>query len=421
MESKWTARAVVAASALVAALVAWILARPVDRVGDVPYVATRPPVVDRMLELAGIGQGDVVVDLGSGDGRIVLRAATRYGARARGIEIDPSLVRQSRAAAVAAGVAERVEFVEGDLFSAELGDATAVTMFLLPTVNLRLRPRLLAELAPGTPVVSHMWDMGAWAPDRHEVVPVDPPSDVYQWIVPAAFGGEWELTPEGVQGGTRLPDGATLRLLQRFQELEGELVVAGRSVAVAGAVRGEDFFVETTRLRPRVGSVAISGTIDADTLRAGWMLDGSGPGGEWSSGRLDPTRVPVVGRRRSARVEGIWEVGDADTPFVPRWSMQWARGADGWRVSRWTAAGGAADPGDSLPGSTPGVGSRSRGDPVEEVYVWGATIAFVVPAADGSARRVSYYGLVSGDRITGIAHDGSRRVRWTARRADAFR
>lgn len=427
MLPRWRARGIVAASAFLAVLLAWMMARPPERIGDVPYVATRPPVIDRMLELAEVGPQDLVVDLGSGDGRIVLRAAGKYGARGRGIEIDPELVRASRAAAVAAGVADRVEFVEGDLFAAELAPATAVTMFLLPTVNLRLRPRLLAELAPGTPVVSHMWDMGEWSPDRHAVVALEPPADVYQWIVPAALGGEWDLTsPAGADTGS-LPSGAALRLLQRFQQLDGELVVAGRAVGVAGRLDGDALIVETTRPHPSVGKVTISGTVVDDRIRGLWEGAGGPP-------------VPVAGARRAARIDGVWEVGGADGSFAPRWSMRWVRDDDGWAVRRWrhAAAPSAAD--GSLPGVVPdadpsltgsfGVGDGSsprsaadagpalRAGAVDEIYVWGGSIAFMVPAADGSARRVSYYGLVSGDRLDGVAHDGSRRIRWTARRTD---
>jgi SAM-dependent methyltransferase len=132
---------------------------------DVPYEPTAPHVVDAMLDLAGVGPGDVVYDLGCGDGRIVVAAALR-GARAVGVDLDPQRIREARANAEAAGVEDRVELRVQDLFETDVADATAVMLFLWPEVNLKLRPRLLAQLRPGARVVSHAHDMGDWKPDR---------------------------------------------------------------------------------------------------------------------------------------------------------------------------------------------------------------------------------------------------------------
>jgi len=148
---------------------------------DVPYVPTPTAVVNRMLEMAEVDSNDVVYDLGSGDGRIVIQAAKRYGARGVGIEIDAELVRKARREAREAGVTDLVEFREGDLFKADLSEATVVTMYLLPSVNKKLRPKLFKELQPGTPVVSHDFDMGAWEPEQT----VDLDNDtVYRWTIP---------------------------------------------------------------------------------------------------------------------------------------------------------------------------------------------------------------------------------------------
>jgi SAM-dependent methyltransferase len=161
---------------------------------DVPFEPTPHLVVDAMLRLAKVGPGDLLIDLGSGDGRIVI-AAARRGATGLGVEIVPELVEQSRANARAAGVAARVEFREQDLFRTDLARATVVTMYLLPEVNLQLRPRLLA-LAPGTRLVSHDWDLGDWAPDRSVRIDVpdkalgrDKFSRVHLWVVPARVHG----------------------------------------------------------------------------------------------------------------------------------------------------------------------------------------------------------------------------------------
>ena len=148
---------------------------------DVPYVPTPEPVVDRMLELADVGPNDVVYDLGSGDGRIVIRAARKYGARGVGIEIDPKRVEEARQNAKNAGVSDLVEFRQGDLFEADFSDATAVTLYLLPSVNQELRPLLFEQLAPGTPVVSHDFDMGKWAP--RQTVEMDGDT-IYHWTIP---------------------------------------------------------------------------------------------------------------------------------------------------------------------------------------------------------------------------------------------
>ncbi len=148
---------------------------------DVPFVRTPQKVVNRMLELANVSEDDVVYDLGSGDGRIPITAAQEYDARGVGIEIKPDLVQQARQQANLVNVDHRVEFRQGDLFEADISDATVVTLYLLPDVNKRLRPKLLEELEPGTRVVSHGFDMGQWEPD--EVVQYED-TYLYLWTVP---------------------------------------------------------------------------------------------------------------------------------------------------------------------------------------------------------------------------------------------
>jgi ubiquinone/menaquinone biosynthesis C-methylase UbiE len=148
---------------------------------DVPFVPTPEKVVDKMLEVAKVGPKDVVYDLGSGDGRIIIAAAKKYGARGVGIDIDPERVREARDNARRAGVTNRVEFRQGDLFHADIGEATVVTIYLLSGINMKLRPKLLAELKPGTRVVSHAFDMGDWKPLATEKVGT---STVYYWVVP---------------------------------------------------------------------------------------------------------------------------------------------------------------------------------------------------------------------------------------------
>ena len=155
--------------------------RGAQRAKDVPFVPTQESVVNEMLSMAGVTSDDVVYDLGSGDGRIVIAAARKYGARGVGVDIDPVRIREATANAREAGVADRVEFREGDLFDANIGEATVVTLYLLPEVNERLRPKLLRELRPGTRIVSHDFDMADWQPERSADVGG---AKVYLWVVP---------------------------------------------------------------------------------------------------------------------------------------------------------------------------------------------------------------------------------------------
>ena len=148
---------------------------------DVPYVPTPQEVVDAMLELAQVKKGDVVYDLGSGDGRIPITAAKRYGVTATGIDINPQRVKEADANAQREGVTDRVTFRTADLFTTDLSPANVVTLYLLPEVNLKLRPKLLKELAPGSRIVSHAFNMGDWEPD--ETRNIDGRT-IYLWTVP---------------------------------------------------------------------------------------------------------------------------------------------------------------------------------------------------------------------------------------------
>jgi SAM-dependent methyltransferase len=188
---------------------------------DVPFVVTPDRVTREMLQLAQVGPDDFVLDLGSGDGRIVIAAARLYGARGLGVEIVPALVEQSRENARRAGVAERTEFRVQDLFATDLARATVITMYLLPEVNLQLRSRLLA-LKPGTRIVSHDWDLGDWPPDRtltvavpEKAVGLDKHSRLHLWTVPSPVHGRWCG-----------PAGQVLDITQRYQQLQLDFAAA---------------------------------------------------------------------------------------------------------------------------------------------------------------------------------------------------
>lgn len=149
---------------------------------DVPYVPTPQSVVDAMLKLAAVTKNDVVYDLGCGDGRIVITAAKSHGARGIGIDIDPERIKEANANAQKAGVSDRVKFVEQDLFQTDFKEASVVTLYLLPDINLKLRPKLQSELKPGTRIVSHAFDMGDWQPEKTENVEG---RTIYLWTIPA--------------------------------------------------------------------------------------------------------------------------------------------------------------------------------------------------------------------------------------------
>jgi hypothetical protein len=158
---------------------------PQERPADVPYVPTPQPVVNAMLELAKVNKNDVLYDLGSGDGRIPITAAQKYGIRGVGIDIDPKRIQEANANAKKAGVTDRVEFRQQDLFETNLRKATVVTLYLLPDVNLKLRPKLLRELKPGTRIVSYSFAMGDWRPQQ--TVPVVGGGTIYLWVVLPKF------------------------------------------------------------------------------------------------------------------------------------------------------------------------------------------------------------------------------------------
>jgi SAM-dependent methyltransferase len=232
---------------------------------DVIWVPTPDALVERMLDMAEVKPGDRVVDLGSGDGKITIAAAKR-GARARGIEYNPDLVAVSRRNAQAAGV--QVDFMQGDIFQVDFRDADVVTLYLLPSLNERLRPILL-EMKPGTRVTSHQFTMGGWQPDRTDEVET---RDAHLWIVPAKVGGTWL-----VRVGDDAP--VQVQLMQQYQNLEG--------FAQLGTARVP---LELARLKgPAVrfdvpnatgGTLRYDGTADPQGRISGTVtaVNGSGPG-----------------------------------------------------------------------------------------------------------------------------------------------
>lgn len=284
------------------AIVVAIFAAPHARAQrqDVPYVPTPANVVDAMLQMARVGPADYVIDLGSGDGRIVIAAAKKYGARGLGVDIDGSLVSSSRREAQRQGVADRAEFHERNLFITDIGSATVLTMYLFPQVIMRLRPRLLAELKPGTRVVSHEFDMGNWRPDDRMKVsvpdkPYGPPSsEIYLWIVPANAAGAWQWRLD--VGGA--PVAYELALQQTFQMLAGNPVVGGKSARIEGGrMRGDEIrFMLTAELGGRQVRHEFTGRAAGDVISGKVKLDG-GSELSWNAVRVKPGNIELPGEQ----------------------------------------------------------------------------------------------------------------------------
>lgn len=234
---------------------------------DVVWVPTPDALVGKMLDLARVTARDYVIDLGSGDGRTVIAAAKR-GARALGVEYNPDMVELSRRNAAREGVAERARFVRGDLFEADLSQATVITLFLLPEINLKLRPKLLA-LRPGTRVVSNSFTMGEWKHDRSvqatEKEGCQSYCTAYLWVVPAKVQGSWDL------------DGAELVLKQEFQMISGTLSSGG---VVSQISRGR---LDGARIRFSGGGADYSGRVSGALMEG--MVKGSGGTRPWRATR----------------------------------------------------------------------------------------------------------------------------------------
>ncbi len=223
---------------------------------DVVWVPTPQGLVDRMLDMAQVTARDYLIDLGSGDGRLVITAAKR-GLRAHGIEYNPDMVALATRNAAAAGVAGKATFVKADIFESDFSKAQVITMFLLPSINLKLRPTLL-NMRPGTRIVSNSFTMGEWEADQTSTIGDDCESwcTAYFWIVPARVAGTW-----------RMPQG-TLTLTQQFQMLSGTL---GTTAISEGRMRGEEITF-------KVGTTTYNGRLQGNSLR-GTVSGGSG--GNW--------------------------------------------------------------------------------------------------------------------------------------------
>jgi precorrin-6B methylase 2 len=235
---------------------------------DVVWVPTPQSLVDKMLDIAKVTPADYVIDLGSGDGRTVITAAKR-GARALGIEYNPDMVALSQRNAAKEGMGEKAMFMKADLFETDFSQATVITMFLLPDINLKLRPKIL-NLKPGTRIVSNSFTMGEWQHDRSvqatEAEGCQSYCTAYLWIVPAKVGGAWKL-PEG-----------ELTIKQSFQMITGTLKAGGKSTSIKGRMSGDQisFKAGDAEYRGRVSADGIKGTVKSGGGTGDWSATRSG-------------------------------------------------------------------------------------------------------------------------------------------------
>jgi precorrin-6B methylase 2 len=241
---------------------------------DAPFVRTPDYVIAEMLHKTGVGRDDILYDLGSGDGRIVIQAAKITGCRAVGIEIDADLVDDSLHNAVLAGVQDRVRFIVADIFQEDLSEATVVTLYMGQDVNIRLRPKLLRVLKPGTRIASFSFDMGEWKPDA---VSTFGREDAYFWVVPANASGKWVWT----EGKGRSMIRWELQMKQVFQEVSGQVSRNGRPYPLRGVkLKGDEIRFNldgdpADRTSPlvftgRIRGNTIEGTIAAETASRAW-------------------------------------------------------------------------------------------------------------------------------------------------------
>lgn len=237
---------------------------PAARSPDVIFVPTPMDVVNEMLSVTKVSKADTLFDLGSGDGRIVIAAVKRFGTTGIGIDIDPKRVQESRNNADTAGV--KVDFRQADLFETDLRSATVVTLYLLPALNVKLRPKLFKELRPGTRIVSHAFDMGDWQADS--TIDLNG-RKVHYWLLPANVAGTWTVKSS--------PDEYELNLTQRFQKLSGTATLKGKEVPLKDLkIKGETVFF----------------TIDGKKFE-GTVRDGKITGNQWTASRVEKTS-PVI-------------------------------------------------------------------------------------------------------------------------------
>ncbi|MCX8038436.1 MAG: class I SAM-dependent methyltransferase [Candidatus Sumerlaeia bacterium] len=268
-----------------------------------PFEPTPPQVVEEMLKFAQVTADDYVVDLGCGDGRIVIAAAKKFGARGFGVDLDPQRIEECKEGAEAAGVTDKTTFVIASYFDADIRPATVVATYLLAETNLSLRPKYFRELRPGVRVVSHCFDMDDWKPDKTTYSAKARENRILLWVIPAPVGGVWRWTSATESG----EQGFRLELQQQFQVVSGNLAVGDspaqpiRDVALSG----RDFqFRATVGQGTKAATILFKGTVDGDLIKGSQKVE-RGPGAgerEW------------VARRDPVDITGVWRVSVQGSP-----------------------------------------------------------------------------------------------------------
>jgi precorrin-6B methylase 2 len=348
---------------------------------DVPYVPTHRQAVEQMLQLAGVTEKDYVIDLGCGDGRIVVIAAKKYKARGLGVDLDPRRIRQSKQNVKKAGVGELVEIREGNALKTDVSKATVVTLFLLETVNVQLRPTLFAQLQPGSRVVSNSFTMGDWKADKKLQHDKAYSKVIYFWVIPAPAAGTW--TWQTKLGDKQQP--GCLKLEQEFQAVQGTLACDGGAavpVAKASLVGRKLSFNAKLRASEEV-EVAFEGVVEGDAIRGTQ---------KWSSGPGAGTH-PWVAKRTPVDLAGRWQIRSPSQPS-DNGTLHIRR--DAGKLKAFYVRDAEPDKECPLPG----------------FYVWGSSVRFDVPSdglalafsgslgPDGGGGRVGHEESEAGDRKT---------------------
>lgn len=345
-----------------------------QRPPDVPYVPTPYEVVREMLRVAQVGKYDVVYDLGCGDGRIVITAVKEFGAkRGVGVDIDPQRILESNENARKAGVTDRVKFLQQDLFETDIREASVVTLYLLPSINLKLRPRLFRELKPGSRVVSHDFDMcdecegegsptciKGWHPDKFlRVRGSYREHEIYYWVIPAGVAGTWRWTVQTPRGERKY----VLKLKQRFQKVSGSVSTDGSQTPITNAqlIGTQLSFTVTREIGGQKVTMRFSGQVSGDTINGTVDIQG----GQFAGKR------PWVAKRDKVNLVGTWQ----------------------WH-------GRAIQIKQTKGGFYANLIEGNRSTPISDFYVWGSGIYFILDRA----RKEVYEGIVEGDRIVGTVN-----------------
>lgn len=331
-----------------------------------PFVPTPMPVVEEMLKLANVTKDDIVYDLGCGDGRIVIMAAKKFGARGVGIDIDPELIEKCKESAKREGVSDRVRFIAEDAMKSEVSDATVVTLYVLPSAMLKLRPKLLRELKPGVRIVSHNYSMGDWEADKITHVHTDYQRTLYYWVVPAGVAGMWRW--ETKLNGKTIE--CTLRLTQEFQKLSGTLSIGERTCEITnGRVIGNEVsFSATASVGDREAKMIFNGKLVGDTIKGTQAVDG--------------TPLPWNAKRSRVNLDGRWR-WTAETP-EREITGELTISRDEKGIYRFTLHFGGVEMG------------------IWDSYVWGASVRFSAKLeTQKGEHELTFVGFADGENLIG--------------------